>query len=434
MAYTLPDKTAHNWYEEFQGVFNEIDADIQAAGTGTAKVRIGTRAERLAYGTPYDGLLWIEEDYNEAYKYEATGAAWKRVGGEISDFILTLLDDADAAAAQTTLDVYSQAEVDAKDAAVAASVTPSVGSRVINGGAIIAQRPAASAANSYGFGPVDRWEVKADYTTVSAGNLVQSTLGALRSGKSLAATGVTASGGNQKMLFRHRIAAEDCKDLASEDIALMARVYHDVGSAINVSVEAYSADAENDFSAVTLIGSLVAATSVPSATATDLEGTVAANANAGNGLEIIITFDVGADVTTKNFAVTDATLVKGGNPQDYIPNRGVEQESCEAYYQPFGAGIIGGVSDQTAGYIIVGAPTRTRMGDTPSAVVLDTSPSFYQLRIPRTGSGSTITAYNHLSPDGFTVELDGFASAGINNGYPLESAQTADMLALDAEF
>jgi len=80
-AYTVPSRGASNWDEDLQTIFDEIDADITTAGSGTAKVRTGTLAEMNAYATPYDGLLWSVEDYNRLYRYEETGASWQRIGG-----------------------------------------------------------------------------------------------------------------------------------------------------------------------------------------------------------------------------------------------------------------------------------------------------------------------------------------------------------------
>ncbi|MCB2186477.1 MAG: hypothetical protein KQJ78_08675 [Deltaproteobacteria bacterium] len=79
MAYNLPSRSSGDWDFALRDTFNQIDADVQAAGEGTAKVRVGPRAERLAYATPYAGLLWVDDDYPALWRY--SGSAWQYAGG-----------------------------------------------------------------------------------------------------------------------------------------------------------------------------------------------------------------------------------------------------------------------------------------------------------------------------------------------------------------
>ncbi|MCF8043006.1 MAG: hypothetical protein K9K65_11490 [Desulfarculaceae bacterium] len=124
MGYTLPDKTAHDWFDQLKTPFDQIWDDIQSAGTGTAKVRVGTRAERLAYAAPSAGLSWIETDKNadNQWRWQHDGSAWLAVGGNISAFMALMLLVESAAAARTALDVPSSGEVSASLQAVAALI------------------------------------------------------------------------------------------------------------------------------------------------------------------------------------------------------------------------------------------------------------------------------------------------------------------------
>ena len=78
MGYTLPDRKAKDWDLSLQTVFDQVFADYQSAGTGTAKMRVGTAAERAAYSTPYDGLMWSETDTGLIYQYYSS--AWHQIG------------------------------------------------------------------------------------------------------------------------------------------------------------------------------------------------------------------------------------------------------------------------------------------------------------------------------------------------------------------
>jgi hypothetical protein len=89
MSYTLPARGSSKWDEDLQEIFNAIDEDISAAGTGTAKMRIGTRAERKAYASPYDGLYWVETDYHAGWKYEGSLSDWVQIAGDNTHTVLT---------------------------------------------------------------------------------------------------------------------------------------------------------------------------------------------------------------------------------------------------------------------------------------------------------------------------------------------------------
>lgn len=408
MSYTVPEASKKNWLPLLQATFDQIWDDMQAAGSGTPGVRVGTYADMLAYGAPYSGLGWLCTDEDSLYKYSTTISDWVLVGTKISSLLVDFLAAASLADARAELEVYSQDEVDDLVQAVAAQVVATGFSRVINGGAMIAQQPAANAANSYTHGTVDFFKVKADFTTVSAGTLEQAAGADSDSGYWLKAAGLTASGGNQQVLAGTVIPAGRCKDLVSQTVALKVAVKHDVGSAKNVSVKLYSADAEDNFGAVTLVGTVVAATSVADSTVVELEGTINAGANAGNGLMIEIVFDVAADVATKNFYVSDLTLVKGGNAQDYAANQVEELRACREFYLKY-CGCLAGLT-LSATEILISVPAQ--MYSAPSLVLLDTAPTLIQVSGgSATGSSSTITA-GSANKNGAFLKVDGFTGLG----------------------
>ncbi|MCF8043507.1 MAG: hypothetical protein K9K36_08095 [Desulfarculaceae bacterium] len=122
MGYTLPDKTAHDWFDQLKTPFDQIWDDIQSAGTGTPKVRVGTYAEMLAYASPYNGLGWLCTDEDSYYKYSTAISGWVLIGSKISSLLVDFLAAATLTDARDELEVYSKDETDAKDQAIAAAV------------------------------------------------------------------------------------------------------------------------------------------------------------------------------------------------------------------------------------------------------------------------------------------------------------------------
>lgn len=79
MSYSVPDRSEANWDYLLQLVFNQVASDVQAAGTGTAKIRAGTHTERLALSSPSDGLVWVETDttpFPQIYTYSVSAGDW----------------------------------------------------------------------------------------------------------------------------------------------------------------------------------------------------------------------------------------------------------------------------------------------------------------------------------------------------------------------
>lgn len=91
MSYTVPAFKSKNWRTQMANLFDQIFADYQSAGSGTAKMRVGTAAERVAYTTVYNGLGWNDSDDDYAYKYRAAAGGWVRTGAPINDFGATLV-------------------------------------------------------------------------------------------------------------------------------------------------------------------------------------------------------------------------------------------------------------------------------------------------------------------------------------------------------
>ncbi|MCB2186292.1 MAG: hypothetical protein KQJ78_07735 [Deltaproteobacteria bacterium] len=59
--------------------FMDFLAGVLGASADPSKFQIGSRAERVAYATPFTGLMWSETDYPAIWRY--TGSAWQYAGG-----------------------------------------------------------------------------------------------------------------------------------------------------------------------------------------------------------------------------------------------------------------------------------------------------------------------------------------------------------------
>jgi hypothetical protein len=173
---------------------------------------------------------------------------------------------------------------------------------VINGAMEVAQRSATNLSITAAFGAVDRFACWAD-GTVGAGTITQSTSAALATAKTaLHLSGVTLTGSGV-VYQRTRLEASDAQHFLNKTASFSCWVKHDVGSSKNYTITIRKADAENNFSAATVIqtGSAV---SVGNNTATQLKLENISMGDCGNGIEIEVKCECGA-VTTKNFYTSE---------------------------------------------------------------------------------------------------------------------------------
>jgi hypothetical protein len=215
-----------------------------------------------------------------------------------------------------------------------------------NGGMQVYQRASAYtlAKDVYGFS-VDRWAGMATGTAVSAGTLTQETASTLNnSGFAVKFSGATLTG-TGILYLRQRIASQDAKKLKNQSVAIQFKVKHDVGSAINYTIFARKADADNDFTTATNISNS-GAISVATATDTIIKYENVALGDCSNGLEIEVRVECGA-ITTKNFEVSNAKLEIGSICTDFIDNSFANEfERCKFYFLKI-TGATGNISNNT---------------------------------------------------------------------------------------
>ncbi|MBI4800625.1 MAG: hypothetical protein HY794_18195 [Desulfarculus sp.] len=74
-----------DWDITYNNMLASLDAALAAAGTGNAGLRWGTAAERVAYATPFEGLLWVDTDIpHRAWRYRGSG--WVRINFSLDTY------------------------------------------------------------------------------------------------------------------------------------------------------------------------------------------------------------------------------------------------------------------------------------------------------------------------------------------------------------
>lgn len=332
----------------------------------------------------------------------------------VSSYIETLLDDADEDAALTTLglpltaDTYlrrnagNTAFVAKTVAQVVTELAPLLAverdwrnrNAIINGGCQVAQISAPSISGTYQYAAVDMFSAAGDGTP-TAGTIAQAETTLLgNSGFALHVSSYsTGAGGTVKV--RHRIESKDVRRFVNQAAIFHCKVYHDAGSAVDYTITVNKADAADNFSAVTEIASSAAATSVESATATQISLAVADMGDCSNGVEIIVSAACGS-VSTKNFYTTEWQLESGDVATDFEYRAFAEElSSCERYYEIV---YVGGVAyDNSAAAIqresgqfratkrVTPTGTVTKIsGSVPSASVNSISTTGVQLALQST--------------------------------------------------
>jgi hypothetical protein len=206
---------------------------------------------------------------------------------------------------------------------------------VINGGMVVAQRVTApNISSSYQYGAVDRMAAKASGTAVSAGTIAHDTaceIGRTAFGLALAAVTVTGTG---KVYMRYRMESRDARRFKNQTISVGVLASHDVGSTLTADIYINKANAADDFSAVTSIGSATGIsfpTGISSATTVKKEAL--AMGDCSNGVEIEVVVNCGA-VTTKWFKFTELRIEVGSTLPDFQYVTFVQElERCKRYYQ-----------------------------------------------------------------------------------------------------
>ena len=187
---------------------------------------------------------------------------------------------------------------------------------IINGGCLSSHRPSFSLSNTPTYGPVDLLAVSAT-GTVGAGTVQQATgaFSLTQTGAACFVNGATLSAGSETIVFRHRIESSVAARFVGKSAAFSARAYHDIGSAKNAIITISSADAADNFGAITQIAQ--ATISIPNDTNQSLQFVIPDMGSAcANGLEIEVVIDTGA-ITTKVIYLGELQLTVGAKLREF---------------------------------------------------------------------------------------------------------------------
>lgn len=209
----------------------------------------------------------------------------------------------------------------------------------INGGCVVAQRVTALTLGAghvgianRAFGALDRISGFTT-TTATVGTLAQATAApAGTTGKAAHFSGASLPAGG-KLHFLYRMEAKDAEILKGGKVSISVKVYHDVGSAKNVTLYLRDPNAADDFSATTAIADS-GPNSVLDITETEIkwEGVDLSGDNPERGLELEIELDCGS-ITTKNFYLTELNIVLGEKSVLFEARPfAMVLELCQRYY------------------------------------------------------------------------------------------------------
>lgn len=303
-------------------------------------------------------------------------------------------------------------------------------SDLINSGCQVAQRASQTLTNVFKYGQVDRFAAKGAGTAVSAGNITQTTAANVgNSGYAIKISGATITGTGEVYL-RYRMEAAEARRFKNSSASFAAKVYHDVGSAVNYLITVRKPTVADVFTSVTDIANS-GNISVASATPTTISFE---NINSGslgdcsNGLEIEIKISSGA-ITTKNFEFADLQFNRGVIANQYIGKPfAQEYKDCERYYEVVGRGVFGQVGSASTGKLII--MFRTVKRAVPTIAVLNTGANFEETWVAaRIPAPLGITSASGLL-QGMTLNIQGFS--GMTTGNRLHT-EADSIFSVDSE-
>lgn len=153
--------------------------------------------------------------------------------------------------------------------------------------------------------------------TISAGTMQAGTLSGLGSVSRQAKMAGVTGDSSSVVEWRFRVGSAEARRFANETASISAVMRQESGVTATATIALSKANAADDFSAVTLVGSTTA--SVTSSTNTDIQYAGLALGDVSNGIELVIKVQPGASFTTKDFYLTDIKLEVGATATDFSP-------------------------------------------------------------------------------------------------------------------
>ena len=152
----------------------------------------------------------------------------------------------------------------------------------------------------------------------------------------------------------------------------------------------------------------------------------AASTNANRAVGISSFFDA----TSRTLFITGVQMEIGATATEFESSTyGEELALCQRYYEVMGIGSLSGVAATTSIITCSGSYVIQKRA-APTAVLLDTTPTFFQAGTGvKTGSSSAI-ASSVLGVSGCRLDINGFSALTVGKG---EFSNSADMASLESE-
>lgn len=161
--------------------------------------------------------------------------------------------------------------------------------------------------------------------TVSAGTMTSGTLSGLGSTSRQAKMAGVTGDSSSVVEWRFRVSSAEARRFANETVSISAVMRQESGVTATATVALYKANAADNFSAVTLVGSTTS--SVVSSTNTALTYAGLSAGDVSNGIELVIKCQPGASFSTKDFYLTDIKLEVGATATAFSAPSFVEVEN-----------------------------------------------------------------------------------------------------------
>ncbi len=203
---------------------------------------------------------------------------------------------------------------------------------IINGGMVIAQRENLTLTGTAAVGLVDLFA--GFLTDASAGTLTQTDVAPIgQTGYALHFSGISTSVATGTVGFVHRIESNNSINYNNQTASFSVLVEHDFGIDTNFVIRISSANAKNNFSAVTMI-STSAPITVETDTPTQLTFPNIAMGDVFNGIQIEVIGDYTAQLSTNNLYFTEAQLNSGATLIPFIYRDETRtRDACQRQYK-----------------------------------------------------------------------------------------------------
>lgn len=153
--------------------------------------------------------------------------------------------------------------------------------------------------------------------TVTAGTMTSGSLAGLGTTARQAKMAGVSGDSSSIVEWRFRIGSREALRLSNKTVSISAALRQESGLTATTTIALYSANAVDNFSAVTLIGSV--ASSTTSGVNTSIEYAGLALTDVSNGLELVIKTQPGASFSTKDFYLTDIKIEVAATASTFVP-------------------------------------------------------------------------------------------------------------------